>query len=113
VKAGWAGVIIGERRWDRSPGIARWVASAQTRLNQPVPTCVAAVDAHVLGTDTVRGHQVWRISFFDPGTPGWFEMELERKTLRTLETHMITASHFMFDVYSAFNASPTITRPVP
>lgn len=113
VKHGWAGVVIGERRWDRSPGAARWVASPQTRLSQPVPTWVAAVDAHVLGAGTVRGHPVWRISFFDPGTPGWFEIALERKTLRTLETHMITASHFMFDAYSAFNASPVITQPVP
>jgi hypothetical protein len=113
VKAGWAGVIIGERRWDRSPGAARWVASAQTRLSQPVPTWVAAVDAHVLGTDMVRGRSVWRISFFDPGTPGWFEIALERKTLRTLETHMVTASHFMLDVYSAFNTPPAITQPAP
>ena len=113
VKAGWAGVIIGARRWDRSPGAARWVASAQTPLSQPVPTWVAAVDAHVLGTGTIRGRPVWRISFFDPGTPGWFEIALERRTMRTLETHMITASHFMLDVYSAFNASPAIKQPVP
>jgi hypothetical protein len=113
VKAGWARVIIGTRRWDRSPGAARWVASAQTRLSQPVPSWVDAVDAHVIGAGTVRGHPVWRISFFDPGTPGWFEIALERKTLRTLETHMITASHFMSDVYSAFNTSPAITQPVP
>jgi hypothetical protein len=113
VKAGWAGVIIGARRWDRSSGAARWVASAQTPLSQPVPTWVAAVDAHVLGTGTIRGRPVWRISFFDPGTPGWFEIALERRTLRTLETHMITASHFMLDVYSAFNASPAIKQPLP
>jgi hypothetical protein len=112
VKHGWAGVIIGERRWDRSPGVKRWVASAQTPLTQPVPTWVGAVDAHVLGAGTVRGHPVWRISFFDPGTPGWFEIALEHKTLRTLETHMITASHFMFDVYSAFNTPPAIKQPV-
>jgi hypothetical protein len=113
VKAGWSGVIIGKRRWDRSPGAARWVASEQTPLSQPIPTWVEAVDAHVIGTGTVRGHPVWRISFFDPGTPGWFEIALERKTLRTLETRMIAASHFMFDAYSAFNASPAITEPVP
>ena len=113
VTAGWAGVIIGARRWDRSPGAARWVASAQTPLSQPVPTWVSAVDAHVLGTGTIRGRRAWRISFFDPGIPGWFEIALERRTLRTLETHMITASHFMLDVYSAFNASPAIKQPVP
>jgi hypothetical protein len=111
VKRGWAGVIIGARRWDRSPGVARWVASAQTPVRQPVPTWVSAVDAHVLGAGTVRCRAVWRISFFDPGTPGWFEIALERKTLRTLETHMITASHFMTDVYSAFNTPPAITQP--
>jgi len=100
VKAGWAGVVIGARRWDRPPGAARWVASAQTPLSQPVPTWAGAVDAHVLGTGTIKGRPVWRISFFDPGIPGWFEIALERSTLRTLETHMIAASHFMLDVYS-------------
>ena len=113
VKGGWAGVIIGERRWDRSPTGARWVGSAQTPLNQPIPTWVKAVDAHVLGTGTVRGHPVWNISFFDPGTPGWFEVAVERTTLRTLETHMIAASHFMFDAYTAFNTPPAIKQPVP
>ncbi|MDX6476636.1 MAG: hypothetical protein QOH95_2147, partial [Gaiellaceae bacterium] len=37
VERGWAGVVIGARRWDRAPGASRWKASPQTRLHQPVP----------------------------------------------------------------------------
>jgi len=111
VRGGWAAVIVGGRRWDRSPGGGRWVASPQTRLTQPVPFWVSVRDAHVLGTGTVQGRAVWRVSFFDPGTPAWFTVALDRSTLRTLELQMITTAHFMYDVYTSFNATPAILPP--
>jgi hypothetical protein len=111
VKHGWAGIIIGGRRWDRPPGGSRWIASRQTPVTQPVPSWVSAVDAHVLGVRTIHGRATWLISFFDPGTPGWFEIALDQKTLHALEVHMITTRHFMSDVYSAFNATKAIRSP--
>jgi len=110
VSGGWAAVVVGSRRWDRSPG-GRWVPSPQTPLTQPVPFWVSVRDAHVLGTATVRGSPVWRVSFFDPDTPAWFYVVLDRKTLRTLELRMITTAHFMHDVYGSFNATPAILPP--
>jgi hypothetical protein len=111
VKGGWASVIVGERRWDRSPSDGRWVSSAQTRLTQPRPPWVSVRDAHLLGTETVLGRRAWRVSFFDPGTPGWFEIMLDRQTQHTLELRMVATAHFMDDTYSSFDATPTITPP--
>lgn len=111
VRGGWAAVVVGGRRWDRSPGGGHWVASPQTPLTQPIPFWVSVRDAHVLGTGTVEGRPVWRVSFFDPDTPAWFDVALERSTLRTLELRMITTAHFMHDVYGSFNATPAILPP--
>ena len=111
VKGGWAAVIVGARRWDRAPGQARWVESAQSPLTQPVPSWVSVRDAHVLGTATVRGRPVWLVSFYDPVTPAWFTVAVDRRTLRTLDVHMVATAHFMHDVYGAFNATPPIAPP--
>jgi hypothetical protein len=54
---------------------------------------------------------VWTISFFDPGTPAWFTVSIDRQTSRTLQSMMITTAHFMHDVYGAFNATPAIAPP--
>jgi hypothetical protein len=110
VRGGAAGVVIGPRRWDRLPG-ERWKESPQTRLSQPVPAWVSAADAHVLGTATVRGRPAWRISFFDPGTPAWFTVVLDRRTFHTLESHMVATAHFMDDVYGSFDEVPPIRPP--
>jgi hypothetical protein len=106
-----AGVIVGARRWDRMPGKTAWVESPQLRLTQPLPAWVLVADAHVLGTTTVHGRPAWRISFFDPATPAWFDVVLDKRTLHTLETQMITTAHFMHDVYGAFDTTPPIVPP--
>ena len=110
VRGGWAGVIVGARRWDRPPG-GRWAASAQSPVTQPQPFWVSAVDAHILAAKTVRGRAVWEVSFFDPGTPAWFDVLLDRETLRTLELHMVTTAHFMHDVYGSFDTTPRVQPP--
>jgi hypothetical protein len=111
VKNGYSSVIIGGRRWDRAPG-GRWVASAQTSpIHQPVPFWVSVEDAHVLGTEQLRGHAVWRVSFFDPATPGWFEVAIDKRTMHTLELSMFATAHFMHDVYSGFDEPAGIRPP--
>jgi len=111
VKGGWAGIVVGERRWDRAAGSGRWVSSAQTRLTQPVPSWISVRDAHVLGSATLRGRPVWRVSFFDPVVPGWFDVLLDKTTLRTLEVRMVATAHFMRDIYGSFNATPAVRPP--
>jgi hypothetical protein len=105
------GVIIGARRWDQRTSNGPWVESPQTRLTQPLPAWSLIADAHVLGTSTVQGRSAWLVSFFDPGTPAWFEAAIDLTTMHTLETHMVTTAHFMRDTYGAFNATPPIAPP--
>jgi hypothetical protein len=111
VQGGWDAIVVGTRRWDRPPNHARWQESAQSRLTQPIPFWQAVADAHVLGGTRMHGHSVWLVSFFDPVTPAWFEIALDRRTLRTVDLRMTTTAHFMHDVYSRFNTSPAITPP--
>jgi hypothetical protein len=103
-------VIIGLHRWDRQTG-GDWIKSNAVRLNQPEPFWVKATDAQVLGSARRQGQAVWRISFFDPRTPGWFLVEIDKQTYRTLDVHMTAAAHFMHDVYSGFNTSIKIDPP--
>jgi hypothetical protein len=111
VRNGWGGVIVGGKRWDRAPNAKRWVESPQTPVTQPTPVWYGISDAHVLGTGTVAGRPAWRISFFDPRTPAWFEIAVDRSTYRTLETQMITTAHFMHDVYRRFDSTPAVVPP--
>jgi len=111
VTNGDSSVVIGGRRWDRAPG-GRWVASSQTApIHQPVPFWVSVADAHVLGSARLRGHTVWRVSFFDPATPAWFEVAIDKRTLHTLELSMFTTAHFMHDVYGGFDEPAGIRPP--
>jgi hypothetical protein len=107
---GYSAVIVGRHRWDKAPG-GRWKRSPQLPITQPTPPWETATNAHVLGAAFVRGRPGLRVSFYDPETPGWFTVVLERKTLRTLDLRMITTAHFMHEVYGKFNAAAEIRTP--
>jgi hypothetical protein len=107
---GDAAVIIGKRRWDKSPG-GRWKRSPQFPITQPTPPWASATNARVLDATTLRGRPAWRVSFFDPRTPGWFTVVLDRETLHTLDLRMVATAHFMHDVYGSFDAAPEIRAP--
>jgi hypothetical protein len=99
-------VVIGGRRWDRSSLRAPWRLSVQDPpLHQPAPFWVTARNARVLGTGTDRGHAVWFVSFYDPRTPGWFQVEIDKQSFRTLHMDMYATAHFMHDTYGAFGAT--------
>jgi hypothetical protein len=111
IKGGYSSVVIGGRRWDRAPG-GRWVESSQSSpIRQPVPFWASVADARVLGSERLRGHEVWRVSFFDPKTPGWFEAAVDKRTLHTLELSMFATAHFMHDVYGGFDEPAGIRPP--
>jgi hypothetical protein len=103
---GSAGMIIGNRRWDRLPG-AEWQESEQTPIHQPTPFWTSWTDAYVLESTK----PAWRVSFFDAKTHAWFELVIAKRSLRTLETRMNTTAHFMHEVYGRFNAPLSITPP--
>lgn len=111
VHDGWAGIIVGSKRWDRAPDAKRWVESPQAPVTQPTPAWVGIRDARLLGSGTFAGRPVWRATFFDPGTPAWFAVTIDQATYRTLESQMITTAHFMHDRYTAFNRTRPVTPP--
>jgi hypothetical protein len=111
IQGGGDAVIIGTRRWDRPSGSTRWVTQAQTPIRQPAPFWVSAVDAHLLGTVSVAGRPAWKVSFFDPQTPGWYMLLIDKASLHTMDMQMTAHAHFMHDTYGSFNAPITITPP--
>ena len=111
VRGGYAGIVIGGKRWDKAPG-GHWVESVQSApLTQPVPTWNSVANAHLLGSGTVGGRPVWIVSFFDRTIPAWFTVKIEKSTMRTLNTEMMATAHFMHDAYGAFNSTRPISPP--
>jgi hypothetical protein len=107
VVGGYAAVIIGTTRWDKSLG-SGWIKSPQSvPIRQPAPVWQSAIDAHVVGSTP----STWRITFFDPKTPAWFEIVVEKRTLHTLELHMTTTAHFMHERYGPFDSPGEISPP--
>jgi len=105
IAGGSAAVIIGHERWDRATPAGHWVRSTQDpAIRQPLPFWVSGTDVRVLGSATVAGQDVWVVSFFDPETPGWFEVRISKRTYRTLELSMIAVAHFMHHLYGPFDA---------
>src|SRR5581483_5908275 len=103
IRNGGDAIIIGNERWDRPAGSSRWIPAMQTPITQPTPYWVKIEDAHLLGTVTVDGRPAWKVSFFDPETPGWYTLVIDRATLHTTAMQMTTHAHFMTDTYSGFN----------
>jgi hypothetical protein len=112
INGGNAAVIIGNRRWDRSPG-GPWRASAQTPIRQPKPPWVSVRNAHLLAERVRGGRHELMLSFFDPGSPASFRIVVDRTTHRTLDMQMIAPAHFMRDVYGPFNGAVSIVPPRP
>jgi hypothetical protein len=111
IKGSGSSVIIGDRRWDKPSGGTTWQETQQAPVQQPQPFWVSATDARLLGTVSVHGRPAWKISFFDPGTPGWFTILVDKATMHTVDIRMTAIAHFMHDTYGPFNAPISIKAP--
>ena len=110
VGGGPEGVIIGNRRWDRTSG-QKWVESPQLPVTQPTASWGAAPrEAALLGSGRRGAREVWRVSFVDPQVPAWYTAEIDKVTLRALALQMVAPAHFMRHTYGGFN-SPGRIRP--
>ena len=108
IEDGAAGIVIGDRRWDRDAPGARWVASPQQPLRLPaVPWTTRITNFHVLSEDRAG----WTVAFLDRSTPAWFRARIDRRTGRLLSFRMIAAAHFMADEYLSYNGEIVIRPP--
>ena len=107
IRGGPSAVIVAGRRWDREPG-GKWIESPQSvQVREPVPLWQSATDAHVVGETAAA----WLVTFYDPRTPAWFEITVDKKTSRTLDLRMTTTAHFMHERYGPFDAPLKISPP--
>ena len=111
INDGEQSIVIGNTRWTKPVGSSKWVTSPQLPVKQPQAFWVSATDAHVLGTVSVGGKPAWKISFFDPKTPGWYTIVVDKSTMRTVEMWMTAQAHFMHDRYGPFDAPIKIRPP--
>lgn len=111
IRNGPAAVAIGSKRWDKLPG-RRWQASDQDPITEPIPLWKSVTNAHLLGSPTVYGRKVWKVSFFDPQLPAWFTIWVDKASGRTLELMMTAQAHFMHQVYGPFDSPLRIKPPV-
>jgi copper transport protein len=103
-----AGIVVGNRRWDRNSPHGRWQPSPQDpKLPQPHTQWERATNAHLL---SVAGR--WEtVTFADPSLGAFYELTFDRRTMRPLVLHMIAAAHFMTDRYLGFSPAREIRPP--
>jgi copper transport protein len=105
---GAAGIVIGDRRWDRAAPRGRWVASPQFPLHLPaVPWTSKLANFHVLAADSAG----WTVAFLDRSAPAWFRVRIDRSTGRLDSFRMTAAAHFMRDEYLSYNRKVGIRPP--
>jgi hypothetical protein len=99
---GTRGIVIGARRWDRSPG-GPWQSSAQTSFHVPRTYWSAqARNAYATGPG--------ELTFYDPRVKAWYQLRVDPRTDRPVSLRMIGAAHFMRHRYSV-GRSPVISPP--
>jgi hypothetical protein len=110
IEHGADAIVIGGRRWDRTPP-QPWAASPQEPLSVPAAPWSRARDARLLGASVLAGRRVLVVSFLDPTGPAWFTVQVEPETARTLHVRMTGAAHFMRLRYFGFDAPVRIRPP--
>jgi hypothetical protein len=104
-------IIIGNTLYYKLPNEKTWHSQPQLPVKQPTPFWVTAEDAHRLGTVTVNGRPAWKVSFFDPQTPGWYTLLIDKANFHTLDMLMTAHAHFMHDTYGSFDEPITVNPP--
>jgi hypothetical protein len=108
IVGGSQAIVIGARRWDRASPGERWIPSQQSPLSLPaVPWGGSPRDARLVG----ETRRLWIVTLLDPQIPAWFELRVDKRTLRPAEVRMIAAAHFMRDRYSRYDAPLRIRPP--
>jgi copper transport protein len=98
---GPAGIVIGNRRWDRLARGAPWLASGQSPLDVTQPYWRSPTNAHEIAPGV--------FTFLDRRLPGWFRIDYPSVMPRTMR--MAAAAHFMVDRYVGFDMPASVSPP--
>jgi hypothetical protein len=99
-------VVTGDRRWDRLPG-GDWVRSQTEAQRFPTPPWSQISNARLVRSTP----ETQTVAFLDRSIPAWFEVVVDRRTGRPLETMMTATAHFMQQVYGSFDTAAPIEPP--
>jgi copper transport protein len=107
IPGGAAGILIGDKRWDRASPRAPWVKSSFQALRAPTPIWTRRPANARLLSKTRAGYTV---SLLDRSVPAWFTIRFDRRLLpRSLV--MTAPAHFMHHDYLSFNRPLKIVPP--
>ncbi|HSX21909.1 MAG TPA: copper resistance protein CopC [Gaiellaceae bacterium] len=111
IKGGPEAIVIGTRRWDRTPGSA-WKRSTTVAEAWTTPWGYGPItNAHLLRQEP----RTFVVSFFGASLayPAWFTAVVDRRTLRLVRLQMTAAAHFMHVRYVSWNKDITLKPPNP
>jgi copper transport protein len=106
IEGGPDAIVIGARRWDRLPGKA-WQESMSQALPFPAPPWTHVSNARLVA----QTPRTQTIAFLDRSMPAWFEVTVDRRSARPLETRMTATAHFMHQAYGAFDSAAPVRPP--
>lgn len=110
IEGGAQAVVVGTRRWDRTPG-GPWKRSTTVRTVGPMPlwTYGPIANAYVLH----QGPQTFVASFLGANRsyPAWFTVVVDRRTLHVVTLQMTAAAHFMHVRYVSWNKAVEVRPP--
>jgi hypothetical protein len=112
IRSGARGIVIGDRRWDKSAG-GPWIASDTTRLRLPEPPWTGiTARASLVGATRIAQRPTSVVVFETPGRqPIWFTVWIDRETSLPVRLRMTTSAHFMTQNFISFDDAPRITAP--
>ncbi|SEH10518.1 copper resistance CopC/CopD family protein [Thermoleophilum album] len=108
---GGGGVVIGARQWrvlpdgrvESSPYVGRFRSASWFRWT-----------AYARYAWLLRGDRRYlRIALFDPGTPIWYRLAIERRRGLVRAVRMIAPGHYMTQTFYAFDQPTRIVPPPP
>jgi hypothetical protein len=114
---GAASVTVGRHQWSRGGPNEPWQSGLYGgggpafRLRSWFTWSSYASAVRLLSLTTERGRRVAEVALMDPGTPAWFRLRIDVRSLRVVRVNMIAPGHYMNQRYYAFNRPLTIVPP--
>jgi hypothetical protein len=113
-------VVIGQSQWQRQGRLGwrrgSYGAGLPFRTHSWFTWTTNGVAVRLLSTGREQGRPTAVVGLMDPGTPAWWRLHIDLRTLRVTHSRLIATAHFMTQRFYDFNApvdirAPRTTRP--